>query len=137
VSEKVEDVSSRQRLSALREGLLDLHKALIDSERIGYEQTFGNIGSPNDFLRLLLEDPWFQWLRPLSAFISRLDETLDDREVPVTEKIASNLVAEISTLLTPSEGGEGFGRHYFEALQREPSVIMAHAAVNRLKSAPH
>jgi hypothetical protein len=29
--------------------------------------------------------------------------------------------------LSASEGGQGFPRHYFDALQRDPDVVMAHA----------
>ncbi len=39
------------RLEALRQGVLKLHKALIDSERVTYEQTVGRIQSPNHFLQ--------------------------------------------------------------------------------------
>jgi hypothetical protein len=31
-----------------------------------------------------------------------------------------------------SESGEGFSRHYFDALQRDPDVVMAHAKAARL-----
>jgi len=44
---------SRQSLAELREALLRLHKALIESERAGYEKTFGKIVSPFHFLQLL------------------------------------------------------------------------------------
>ena len=39
---------------------------------------------------------------------------------------------EASLLLAPSESGEGFSRHYFEALQREPDVVLAHREVTKL-----
>jgi hypothetical protein len=32
----------------------------------------------------------------------------------------------------PTEDGEGFSRHYDEALQRDPDVVFAHATVARL-----
>ena len=51
-----------ERLARLREALLHLHKALVDSERVSYEQTVGTIPSPNHFLQLLTNDPWFAWL---------------------------------------------------------------------------
>ncbi len=108
-----------------------LHKALIESERVGYEQAIGPIGSPHDFLRLLLDDPWFAWLRPVSGFISTVDETLDADE-PVTDALAQALLKQARELLRPSEEGEGFGRHYFIALQRDPDVVFAHAAVAKL-----
>ncbi|MEJ0091601.1 MAG: hypothetical protein WDM80_17870 [Limisphaerales bacterium] len=47
----------RRRLKELRDALLQLHKALMDSERTSYEQTFGKIASPYQFLKLLTEDP--------------------------------------------------------------------------------
>ena len=56
----------RRQLSQLREAVLELHKALVDSERVSYEQNLGTIPSPNHFLQLLTNDPWFAWLHPLS-----------------------------------------------------------------------
>ena len=38
--------SLRTRLTEVREALLRLHKALLESERASYEQTFGKIASP-------------------------------------------------------------------------------------------
>ena len=35
-------------------------------------------------------------------------------------------------LLKPSEEGAGFGKHYYDALQRDPDVVLAHAAVKKL-----
>ena len=45
------------------------------------------------------------------------------------------LVDQVGQLLTASEDGDGFPRRYFEALQRQPAVVLAHADVRRaLKS---
>jgi hypothetical protein len=55
-----------QRLDELRQRLLDLHKTLVDYERVTYEKTFGAIASQNEFLQLLIKDPWFAWLHPIS-----------------------------------------------------------------------
>ncbi|EEF62260.1 hypothetical protein [Pedosphaera parvula] len=118
----------RQNLQALRQSILDLHKTLIDSEKVGYEQTFGPIESQNKFLQLLISDPWFAWLHPLSELVVVMDETLDGEE-PVTAEIVKRFAAETKALLKASEEGEGFERSYFEALQREPDVVMAHAEV--------
>src|SRR5260221_11254903 len=73
----------RQRLTELRETLLRLHKALLDSERVGYEQTFGKIQSPYQFWKLLTDDPWFAWRRPHSQLIAAMDEALAGKE-PLT-----------------------------------------------------
>lgn len=118
----------RERLTQLREALLLLHKALVDSERVSYEKNIGTIPSPNHFLQLLTNDPWFAWLHPISELIVTMDEALDKKaKVPLTAELAAALVKQTATLLVASETGEGFSRHYFDALQRDPDVVMAHA----------
>ena len=119
------------QLPELREALLKLHKALVDSERASYEQTIGSIPSPNHFLQLLTNDPWFAWLHPLSQLIVAMDETLDAKE-PMTPAVAEALVKQTRQLLVASETGEGFSKHYDDALQRDTDVVMAHAEVAKL-----
>ena len=121
----------RQRLQELRNALLVLHKALLDTERAGYEKAVGAIRSPNHFLQLLIRDPWFDWLRPLSQLIVTLDEALDAKE-PLTNASMSVLVDQTGRLLVASEVGEGFPKRYFDALQRDPGVVLAHAEVAKL-----
>ncbi len=116
------------QLEKLREALLELHKTLVDSERVGYEAALGPIPSPNHFLRLLSSDPWFAWLLPLSGLIVTIDEALD-RRIPLSPKEAQGLLTQTRRLLVASEEGHGFPRSYFEALQRDPDVIFAHSRV--------
>jgi hypothetical protein len=116
------------RLKALRAPLLKLHKALVDSERIEYERTIGKIQSPNHFLQLLTTDPWFAWLSPLSQLIVSLDEALDEKE-PLTSAVIEALIQQTAGLLQPSEEGSGFAEHYYEAMQRDPDVVLAHRDV--------
>ncbi len=61
----------------LRNGLLGLHKTLLDSERASYERDIARISSSGELLRLVLYDPWFAWLHELSEFVVLIDETLD------------------------------------------------------------
>jgi hypothetical protein len=121
---------SRQRLQNLRIALLSLHKALVDSERVGYEKAVGGIKSPNQFLNLLMNDPWFAWLQPLSQLIIAMDEALEAKE-PLHDAGANALVKQTGQLLVASEIGEGFSRHYFDALQRDPEVVLAHAQAGK------
>lgn len=121
----------RQRLTELRLALLDLHKALVDSERVGYEKTVGQIPSPNHFLHLLTRDPWFAWLQPFSQLIVAMDEVVEE-EVPLMMAKVDALVKQTRLLLVASENGEGFSGHYFAALQRDPDVVLAHAEVAKL-----
>ncbi len=120
----------RHQLEELRRALLSLHKALVDSERVSYEQTVGSIPSPGHFLQLVTRDPWFAWLHPLSLLIVSMDEALDAKE-PLTAATVNALVKQSGILLTPSESGEGFSRHYFEALQRDPNVVLTHAEATK------
>lgn len=122
-----------QRLQNLRNALLRLHKALVESERITYEKTIGAIQSPNQFLKLLISDPWFAWLQPLSQLIVAMDEAQDSRESP-TDADAEALIKQARLLLVASEEGQSFQRHYFDALQRDPDVVLAHADAAKLFS---
>jgi len=124
-------VTTKKRLEDVRHALIDLHKSLVDSERVTYEKTVGSVGSPNQFLQLLTNDPWFAWLHPLSLLIVSMDEALDEKE-PLTARTVDALVKESSALLVASETGEGFARHYFDALQRDPDVVFAHADAAKL-----
>jgi len=120
----------RQGLTELRGALLGLHKALIESERVGYEKTFGRIASPYQFLHLLTSDAWFAWLRPVSQLITAMDEILEAEE-PLTAAGAEVLSRQARALLVASAGADGFSGHYDEALQRDPDVVLAHAAAAR------
>lgn len=119
-------------LPELRDALLHLHKMLVDSERISYEQTMGTIPSPNHFLQLLTNDPWFAWLQPLSQLIVAMDQALDSKSQPLTPAEADALVNQARQLLVASDAGEGFSKHYFDALQRDPDVVLAHAQAAKL-----
>jgi len=118
-------------LTQLRHTLLRLHKELLDSERSIYERDVAKIDSPGQFLNLLLGDPWFAYLRELSGLIAEIDQKLDDRKEPVNTSDVDTFLKRSKALLVPSEFGQGFEKRYFEALQRDPNVIMAHAAATR------
>ena len=121
----------RTQLGDLRTHLLNLHKALLDDAKIAYELDRGDIGSSANLLQLLIKDPWFAWLRPVSELIVRIDETLTP-DSPATDADALTLGEQVEKLLTASETGEGFPQRYYEALQRQPAVVLAHAEVRRV-----
>src|SRR5277367_3180556 len=124
---------TKQRLTELRNGLLSLHKTLLDSERGAYERDIARIGSTGELLKLVLYDPWFAWLHELSEFVVLIDETVDaidkkvDARKPAPVIDAERLIAQAGELLAPNENGTGFAKRYFEALQRDPDVVLAHA----------
>ncbi len=125
--------SIKQRLTELRNGLLGLHKTLLDSERATYERDIARIGYSGELLKLVLYDPWFAWLHELSEFVVLIDETLDAEDWPAGMD-AERLIAQAWEFLAPNETGTGFAKRYFEALQRDPDVVLAHASMRKVLS---
>ena len=124
-------ISPRELLTELRNGLLKVHKTLLDCERARYELDIERIQSTGQLLNLVLHDPWFAWLHELSELVVLIDETLDAEE-PATASDASRLLAQARILLLPSETGKGFRQQYYDALQRHPDVVIAHGAAMKL-----
>lgn len=121
----------RKKILDVRAGLLDLHKALILAEQVTYERINGRVPSTSQLLQLVMNDPWFTWLHPLSQLVVRIDELLDgDSELSPVE--VEHFLIEARSLIRPSDKGDGFERSYYEALQREPDVIFAHVEVKKL-----
>src|ERR1700674_4752204 len=89
---------TKQRLTDLRNGLLGLHKTLLDSERGTYERDIARIGSSGELLKLVLYDPWFAWLHELSEFVVFIDERMDADEPPEGAE-AERLIAQAGELL--------------------------------------
>jgi len=122
---------TRSRLGELRSRLLDLHKALLDDAKGAYEMDRGRIPSAGALLQLVIGDPWFAWLQRLSGLIVRIDE-VTAAEAKATDADAKALFDQVDRLLIPSETGADFARRYFEALQRQPAVVLAHGEVKRV-----
>jgi hypothetical protein len=123
--------AARTLLTELRHALLTHHKALLDSERARYDHDVERIKTSGQLLNLVLHDPFFAWLHELSELIVMIDETFDADEPP-TAADAARLLAQARTLLTPDEGGKGFRGQYFDALQRDPDVVIAHGAAMKV-----
>jgi catechol 2,3-dioxygenase len=126
---------TRARLAELRTRLLALHKTLLDDAKVAYEMDRGRIPSTGALLQLVIGDPWFAWLQQLSGLIVRIDE-MTATEAKATDADARALFEQVDRLLIPSETGADFARRYFEALQRQPAVVLAHGDVKRVLKAP-
>jgi hypothetical protein len=122
---------ARLRLQQLRDNVLTLHKAVLDSERTAYEIVHGPVGSPAAFLQLLINDPWFSWLQPLTSLIVLIDETLAAKKPPASDTDFERLIEDTHALLSPSRDGD-FWRRYSAAVQRDPAVAVIHSQVERL-----
>jgi len=72
----------------------------------------------------------FAWLRIISALVVEIDEVLNGEE-PATVSDFEDLISQARLLFT-APGNEEFKTKYQTALQRDPSVVMAHASVMQL-----
>ena len=120
--------------SDLRARLLALHKSLLDDAQLAYEMDRGArvsrqppaTGHQRSLVRLAAASCRSSWSAstrrpaPDSAF---------------TEGDAKALLDQVDRLLLPSETGDTFARRYYEALQRQPAVVLAHGAVKRVLKA--
>jgi len=125
-SEREITAETREKLTRVRTVLLRLHKTLLDFEREGYEREHGKIGNSYEFLDLVVQNPWFAWLRQLSELIVEIDELLAAKETP-NDETGVALIRQVSMLLTPAESGSEFQKKYFAAMQQSPAVVVAHA----------
>ncbi|MBW4429815.1 hypothetical protein LC609_36195 [Nostoc sp. XA013] len=120
-------ITQHQLLTDIRIKLLHLHKLLLDTERIRYEQVRGRV-SKGELLQLAIGHDQFAWLHRLSELIVQIDELIHSDE-PVTSEAIAALIADVQILLTPDEVGNDFAVKYDMALQRNPDVVLAHADV--------
>jgi hypothetical protein len=123
----------RESLKAIRLALLDLHKSLLDLEREHYEKENGQIGSPGEFLSLVIGHQQFDWLRKLSGLIVKMDELISPRTNLGPEEGASAVEASCR-LLDLDENGDDYQRRYWNAVQESPDVVIAHCRAERLLS---
>ena len=118
------DSPERARLrEALREtsrALIPLHRRLIEFAKDDYAFAYEAEAKPSQMVELLQNDPFFAWLKPLTAVIVDIDEMArTDFEPPDVASIADR----IEQLLA--------GQQYVDMLQRDVDVASGHAALRR------
>ncbi|MGJ5632279.1 hypothetical protein [Nostoc sp. KVJ20] len=122
-------IRQHQYLRDLRNKLLYLHKMLLETERIAYEQVSGRV-SNGELLQLVIAHEQFAWLHRISEVVVQVDEMLEADE-PISLDDFQKLITDVRTLIVPLETGNTFERKYYNALQREPAAILAHAEISR------
>src|SRR5216683_1333478 len=108
------DSPAREKLLSLRLALLRLHKTLLNMERREYEREHGYVNT-GELFRLVIDHAQFAWLHNISEFVVRIDETLTAKEA-----------------VTPEYTSGAFQKKYFDAIQRDPAVVIDHAELARL-----
>ena len=113
-------------IATLRTALLELHRELLEVQRIQAER-FGGRMSAGEVLQAAAEDLRFDWLRALSQLIGQLDEAAAAvSDEPEGVEVAA---ARTRELLAPPDPETTFGARYLQALQDHPGVVLAHRSV--------
>ena len=120
---------ARQR-AALRETsktLLPLHQRLIQEAKNDYAAATSMPATPTELVRLLMEDPFFAWLKPVTALIVDIDEMARvDFETTDVARIAERI-----DRLFGANVESAFAEKYIPVLQRDVDVAIAHAALRQ------
>ena len=119
--------AERELLGDLRRVLLHLHKTLLDWERVAYDRRHGR-ASPAELLAIVMRDPHFAWLHPLSELIVRID-TMLDVEHPEPRAEVDAIIRQARALVVPDEAGNAYAQRYHTALQELPDAVVAHGQV--------
>lgn len=120
-----------RKADEIRHALLDLHKSMIDAQRIIYERDHGRVETPAQFLGLVLEHPEFEWIRELSALMALLDEWREDaREV---ESVGlDDIVGALRALIQRDSTNVRFTDRYWRMLDSTPEVLVGHVKLWRM-----
>ncbi|MEL6399122.1 MAG: hypothetical protein AAFR26_08570 [Cyanobacteria bacterium J06626_4] len=121
-----------EKLRTLRSLLLKLHKALLDAEQDSYERVHGPITSKGELFQLVISDEWFDWLRPISQFIVRIDETLSSKEPVSPNQLHVLLEAARDLLPLESAADSETAVRYQRAVQNYPAIATMHAEMMEL-----
>ena len=124
------DSAAREKLISLRLALLKLHKTLLNMERREYEREHGYVNT-GELFRLVIDHAQFAWLHNISEFVVRIDETLAAKE-RITPEYTSSSISLARKMFVPTEAGDAFQKKYFDAIQRDPAVVIDHAELARL-----
>jgi hypothetical protein len=122
--------SDRQLLQDLRRALLHLHKVLLEWERAAYERVHGRM-SAAALLKVIVSDPQFGWLRPITELIVRIDAALE-AEAPDAPVDVDLLVTQVRAIVSPDDPSSIYAQRYHAALQDLPDAVLAHRGVTKL-----
>ena len=128
-----DDPARAELRAALREiskALIPLHRALINATRDDYAFGVGEISGPSHLLRLVQEDPFFAWLKPMTSLIVDIDEMA---RTDFTHEDAAAIAGRLDAMFGATADA-AFSEHYVPILQREVDVAIGHAALRQVSS---
>ncbi len=126
-----ERAALRGALREISKILIPLHRRLIDATRDDYAFAYAPVDTPSQLLSLVTGDPFFAWLKPVTALIVDVDEMArTDFEPPAAAAIADRLEQ-----LFGASADAAFAERYRPLLQRDVDVTVGHAALRKAVTA--
>jgi hypothetical protein len=103
----------------------------MTATRTEYERERGAVAGSGHLLQLLIGDPFFAWMRPLSQLMAALDERLDADD-PIDAVTGGDFRKRTEALLNGSgPGGETFSPRYLAMLQEHPDLGVEHGSLRQ------
>jgi hypothetical protein len=106
---------------AARTALLELHRRLLQAQRIQAERYGGRMNA-GELLQAATRDPRFSWLTQLTELIAELDQARSDDDPEATE----TTLTKVRALIAAPDPETAFGGSYLRILQEHPEVVFAH-----------
>ena len=128
------DTTVRHKLSNLATALRHFHSALLDHTKGDYEFLHGRVEGPFALYNLVLNDPHFQWLRPLSGLMATLDEVIDRKE-PLGERNVRDVEQALGLLFSGTDTRFAEFREGYERVRKDGRVRETEARWRELLSA--
>ncbi|ADV68397.1 hypothetical protein [Deinococcus maricopensis] len=116
----------RVRLTGLAKALRHLHAALLEHAKSDYEFLNGKIDGAFTLYNLVLNDPHFQWLRPLSGLMATLDEVIDSKE-PLTTRHIQDVRTALGLLFGQTDARFADFRREYDRFREDSKVRDADA----------
>ncbi len=118
----------RSSLREVSRALLPLHRHLIEHAKAEFAVAVGPVARPAELLQLLTDDPFFAWLKPVTALIVDIDEMA---RIDFEPEAAMAIGDRVEALFTKGDPASAFSQHYVPALQSNVEVAIAHADLRK------
>ncbi|HEV7643653.1 MAG TPA: hypothetical protein VGO50_06860 [Pyrinomonadaceae bacterium] len=125
------DQELKDRLLELRLKILQQHKIMMEFERREFEALFGRVNA-GELLQLLINHAQFAWLHRLSEFVVLIDETMADKEFPLTDQNAEDYIAQARAIFDPENPDLEFRERYQAVVEDDPEAFIKHGEIKKL-----
>ena len=119
-----ERAALRSALRDVSRSLIPLHRHLIEYAKAEFARAIGPVARPAELLQMLTDDPFFAWLKPVTALIVDIDEMVRTDFEP---EAALGIGDRVQSLFTRGDPASPFSQRYLPALQGNVEVAIAHA----------